>query len=394
MIWLSCFLMIGGCISCTRQKKLNKYVSLWRKDKIPYGTYYAFENLSSIFPDARIRTNAVSPRALYYDTREEDDTAFEPETYVILSPSVMADKGEVKAMINFAGSGNQLFISAIRIGKEFLDALHLKMSDSLSGGSNDSLRLSLYKPGGHDRVNYFYPGYCLDAYFTSLDTPHTQVLGRNYMGKPDFIRIAFQHGGSIYIQLAPLAFSNFFLLYGKNRTYYDYALSYLPKTTRELLWDDYFRYRKPEKFSALHFILGNRAFRWAFWLTILLFLLLYIFESKRKQRAIRQIPPAANASVDFVKTIGRLYLQQKNNQNLALKMIAAFLDQVRSVYHIPTAELNNEFSEKLALRSGRSVGEIRDLTNLIHETRMQGELSDAELMNLHRQFELFNKPNT
>ena len=90
-----------------------------------------------------------------------------------------------------------------------------------------------------------------------------------------------------------------------------------------------------ESFSALHFILSKRSLRWAFWLTlILLFLLMFLVESKRKQRPIAEIPALRNASEDFVKTVGRLYFQQKNNQNLAAKMVAAFLENIRSTYNL------------------------------------------------------------
>jgi len=391
IIFLFCILGLSVCSSCTRQKKLNKYISLWRADKIPYGSFYAFENLPSLFPNASIHTNAVSPKTFYYDAAAANDSESNLKAYIILSPSVIPDSDEVSAMINFAGSGHQVFISALHIGTELLKALHVRLSDSLSRGYNDSLQLSLYKPVSHDSVSYIYPGYCLDSYFIFLDSTHTQVLGRNFLGKPDFIRIAFHHGGSVFVQLAPLAFSNFFLLHSRNKTYYDFALSYLPETTSEVLWDDYFRYRKTGDFSALHFILGNRALRWAFWLIVLLFSLLYLFESKRKQRAIRNIPAPGNASVDFVKTVGRLYFQQKNNQNLALKMIAAFLEHIRTTYHIPTAELNDEFSGKLARRSGKDGDEIRNLVSAIHESRMQPEMSDRQLMGLQQQIERFNK---
>ena len=388
IIFLFCLLGLG---SCKQQKKINKFISLWRKDKIPYGSFYAFENLSSLFPKATIRPNALSPQTFYYDSVSPDDSSAYLKTYIIIGPTVIPEKGEVESMIHFAASGHQLFISAMDFGDTLLDALHLKVSDSLSRGYKDSLRLSLYEPVRRDSVNYFYPGFCLDAYFVSIDTAHTQVLGRNYLGKPDFIRIAYRHGGAIFVHLAPMAFSNFFLLHRQNKSYYDYALSYLPKKTNEILWDDYFRYRRRDNFSALHFILGNRSLRWAFWLIVVLFSLLYLIESKRKQRALVSIAAPGNASVDFVKTVGRLYLQQKNNQNLALKMIAAFLEHIRSAYHIPTSALNDDFSKKLALRTGREPDEIWKLVRAIHDVRMKSALTDPELMDLHQQMELFNK---
>jgi hypothetical protein len=383
--------LLAVLASCNRQKRLNKFVSLWRQDKNPYGCFYAFQHLTVLFPDAAISINKLSPRTFSYDAADSGSTIVSPKAYVIIGPSVVPDRNEVGSMIRFAAAGNQLFISSLLLGDSLLDALHLKVSDSLSRGSGDSLQLSLSEPQHTAPVSYIYPGLCLDAYFTAFDTAHTQVLGRNYRGEPDFIRMGYRNGGAIFIHLAPMAFSNFFLLHKRNKTYYDAALSYLPERTGEVWWDEYFRYQNRENFSALHFLLSSRAFRWAFWLTMLLFAILYIFESKRKQRALRIIPPPGNASVDFVKTIGRLYLQQKDNRNLALKMIAAFLEQVRSTYHIPTTALNDDFSKKLALRSGKEEGSVRRLVSSIHAARLGAALSDTALMDLYRQIEDFNK---
>jgi hypothetical protein len=378
--------------SCMNHKKLNKYISLWRKDKIPYGTYYAFQNLPSIFPKASIITNSLSPQSFYYDSVVQGDNNSTLKAYIIIGPRVVPQEAEVESMIRFAASGHQLFISSLVFGDSLLDALHLEISDSLSRGSGDSLRLNLYEPVNHNALQYIYPGYCRDAYFVSFDTVHTQVLGTNDLGKPDFIRIPYRHGGAIFLHLAPLAFSNFFLLHRQNKSYYDFAFSYLPKETTEVIWDDYFRYEQRNNFSALRFILGNRSLKWAFWLVIFLFLLLYIFDSKRKQRALLSLAPPGNASVDFVRTVARLYLQQKNNHNLALKMITAFLEQVRSAYLIPTSVLNDDFTKKLALRTGRDSEKIRKLVGSIHGVRMKTELTDQELMDLHQQMELINKP--
>jgi hypothetical protein len=117
-----------------------------------------------------------------------------------------------------------------------------------------------------------------------------------------------------------------------------------------------------------------------------------LIESKRKQRAIAQIPMPRNASEDFVKTVGRLYFQQKNNQNLAAKMITAFLENIRSNYNLSTSLLNEDFAHKLAFRMGRPVTEIMRLIHSIHEARLNPDLADQELMDLHQQINQFTKP--
>ncbi len=389
LFWMFC---VAGCMSCKPPKKLNRFISLRSKDKIPYGTFYAFENLPALFPKASIVENSQSPKTFYYDTAELSEGHIRLKTYIIIGQRIFPEKEELESMIRFAASGHQLFMSSLYFGENLLKSLHLKIKQGSSRGYDDSLQLSLHVPGRPDPVGFVYPGYSLDTYFESYDTAHTRVLGWNRQGKPDFIRIAFIHGGAIFVHLAPMAFTNFFLLHKQNKSYYDIAFSYLPMETKELFWDNYFRNKQSENFSALHFMLSNRSLRWAFWLIIGLFLLLYTVGSKRKQRALISRPALGNPSVDFVKTIGRLYLQQKNNQNLAIKMIAALLEHVRLNYHMQTSELNDDFSKKLAMRTGMDPGTVNRLVGSIHYARMKSALTDQELMDLQQQMEIFNKP--
>jgi hypothetical protein len=374
-----------GC-SCNKQKKLDRRVSLWRMDRIPYGTKYAYENLKYIFPHAGIRTGTRFP-VLFQNESREDTT----RVLMILSPKFAPEPEEMQSIIGFAASGNQVFISALLFDDTVMDMLHQKWNGSIYG-ETDNPEISLLDPVHRQWVKYSYPGYFSHGYFQSIDSAHTRVLGRDSKGKPDFIRISYAQGGAIFIHLNPFALSNFFLLYRENHSYYDLALSWLPANAGIVEWSDYFRFSpKADHFSALRFILSNRSLRWAFWLTMGLFLLMFLVEFKRKQRPVAEIPALRNASEDFVKTVGRLYFEQKNNQNLAVKMVAAFLENIRSAYNLSTSALNDEFAYKLAFRTGRPVDEINHLIQLIHSSRLNPFLSDQELMDLHRQISQFNK---
>lgn len=386
-VFISC-LILTGC-GGNSEKKLDRRVSLWRMDKIPYGTKYAYDNLSFIFPKARIQTSNRFPGLLHL--QNDDDTV---RTLIIISPQFIPEDNEMNSLIRFAAAGNQVFVSALYIADTVMNMLHLKEGESLYA-EGDSTDMSLLDPSTDEWVKYRYPGYSMDPYFEGIDTGHTRILGRDLKGNPDFIKLPYANGGAIFIHLNPLAFSNFFLLHGGNKSFYDLALSWLPAKTGVVEWSDYFRYtRNPENFSSLRFILSKRPLRWAFWLTLMLFLLMFLVESKRKQRPITEIPALRNASEDFVKTVGRLYFQQKNNQNLAEKMIATFLEHIRSSYNLSTSVLNNEFAHKLAFRTGRPVLEVTQLIRSIHLARLNPELSDQELMDLHQQINQYSKPTS
>ena len=357
-------------------------------DKIPYGTKYTYDNLPFIFPNADIRTSNRAP--VLYQNENGEDT---PRALIIIGPEFRPEPDEMQEIIRFAASGkNQVFISALYFEDTVMSMLHLKIKEDIFF-ERDSTEISLFRPDQKAWINYAYPGYSSRSYFESVDTGYTMILGRDIAGNPDFIRISYLKGGCIFIHLNPFMFTNFFLLHKKNRSYYDIALSNMQKQNGVVEWSDYFRYRKSRmSFSSLRFILGNRPLRWAFWLILILFLLMFFIESKRKQRPIAVINETRNASEDFVKTVGRLYFQQKDNQNLATKMIAAFLENIRSSYNLSTSLLDEEFVQKLSIRAGQPLNEIKLMIQLIRDVRLKASLSDQELMDLHSQISQFNKP--
>jgi hypothetical protein len=356
-------------------------------DKIPYGTKYAFENLPFIFPKSEIQTSNRFP--ILFQTESDSDIS---KTILIIGPEFKPEADEMRSLIRFAAKGkNQIFISALNFGDTVLNMLHLTLKRNLMD-EDDIAEVSILDPGDKEWTKFTYPGYTSNSFIDSVDTGYARILGTDKKGRPDFIRITYANGGAIFVHLSPFMFSNFFLLHNRNKSYYDMALSYLPKQTGIVEWSDYFRYNnRSQRFSIFRFILSQRSLRWAFWLTIIVFLLMFLFETKRKQRPIVELPVARNASEDFVKTIGQLYFQQKNNQNLANKMVAVFLENVRSTYNISTSILDGDFVHKLTVRSGMQAEEIEKMVQLIHVVRLNSVLSDQDLLDLHHQISQFNK---
>src|SRR3954471_2374411 len=123
-----------GVASCGRAKRLNKQVTLWRTDKIPYGTFYAYNNLRHVFPYASIVLNKKSPdqyktyTKTEKDDEKENDTVYDDDktNYIIISKQVLPDESEVNALLNLVGKGQHVFISAFTISESLLDSLHLK----------------------------------------------------------------------------------------------------------------------------------------------------------------------------------------------------------------------------------------------------------------------------
>jgi hypothetical protein len=388
--------MLIGMTACRQkdEKRLDRRITLRRKDKIPYGTYVAYDNLKAIFPNAEITVNRSSPS-------EFAEGGVGKKAYMIIVPRMDPDPEDLTAILNFVGQGNTVFISTFVFGDSLLNNLNVKAAYRfyrLNG--KDTLKLSVTNPVTRDSLPFMYPGDARDGYFSSIDSQYTSILGRDAEGRPDFLKFGYKGGGAIYLHFAPMAFTNFFLLFGHNKGYYENTLSYIPVATNEVKWDEYFRYydysgpNRRGGFSALGYILANASLAWAFWLVLLLFLVIYLFESKRRQRIVPLIPPLRNNSLDFVKTIGRLYYQRRDNHNLVLKMSALFQDHVRTKYRLnvpSTQEGEPAFIERLAHRTGFDRTALGDLLVNMRQLREAGSVSDEDILTLNHHLEEFYK---
>ncbi|AEV98360.1 hypothetical protein A4D02_22590 [Niastella koreensis] len=396
-------------------KTMNKRVTLWRTDKIPYGTYYAYENLSHLFPNSEIVINKRSPDRYktYSEKTDKDDegdnaantTSYDDPSvnYIIINNQVIPDENEVNALLNLVGKGQHVFISAFTISEALLDSLHLHPAYYSSVfNTDDSLTVSVDNPITKDSLSFTYPGKAMDNYFVKVDSSITNILGRDKFGHPNYVSFNYDGGGSLYIHLAPMAFTNFFLLHKNNKAYYDNALSYLPKSSSVIRWDEYFRYHTASNsdgsagggkglFPTLDWINKQQGLKSALPLLLVLMLIIYLFESKRKQRIIPVIVPLQNASVDFVKTVGRLYFQRHDNKNLALKMTVHFQDHVRSRYGIRAALNDPEFEKKLAWKTGYNVNNIKNLLFFMNSLQDMHDVTDAALIDFNRKLEHFYK---
>jgi hypothetical protein len=106
---------------------------------------------------------------------------------------------------------------------------------------------------------------------------------------------------------------------------------------------------------------------------------------------IPRISALRNNSLDFVKTIGRLYYQRRDNRNLALKMTAHFQDHVRIRYNLPATVLDAAFVERLSYKTGYPKEALQELVTDMQYSQDSYSLTDLELLALNRKMEEFYK---
>ena len=209
---------------------------------------------------------------------------------------------------------------------------------------------------------------------------------------PNFLKI--YHGkGTIYVHSNPIVFTNYYLLKDKE-TYAENVLSYLPSST--LFWDPQIKFSKyankdNNNQSVFNFFLKHKSLTW--FLAVILFgvLLFMIFNARRKQRVIPIIHPLKNTTIAFTQTISSLYLKEQNHKNLIDKKIKYFLEKVRTKYFLDTNNLNKEFIQKLASKSGNKLQNTRYLVNTIITLDKKLECTQEELLTLHKMISIYFK---
>ena len=216
------------------------------------------------------------------------------------------------------------------------------------------------------------------------------------MGYNEFLDtnfIAIDHGqGKFIFHTAPAAFSNYFLLTGNNKEYIEKIFSYLKPETSSIYWDNYYRRGiSRNDFSIAGFFRKHIQLYYAFLLVLALLLIFIAFGGKRRQRFIPERIPNTNTTVSYTETIGRLYLQKKNNRNIALKMFSYFLEHIRNSYFLNTQNLNNEFAESLSRKSGIPEARVQELLQLMNDTDHADNISDMKLLELHNMMQEYFK---
>lgn len=382
-----------------KNKVLDERFTLRKSDKIPYGSWVAYNVLPDVFPGASISTNRREPG--YWDSLSNYE---EKQVLIVLTARFDADKNELERMMTFVENGNHVLICTQYVSSEadrffgcFTSSLDMTLTEirelqtgmkiGLSGPLFDSTRL------------YGYPGRGFESYFSNFDTLTTEVLGRDVTGKANFIRLKAGKG-FVYLHLEPFAFTNFFLLHRKNIEYFENLMSLLPRDAGRVVWDEYYltqRYQLPEREKKNWFTVlmkmeneeGQHSFRAAFLLLIALLLLYVFMEMRRKQRHIPFYASPKNDSLDFVKTIGRLYYDKGDHRNLGRKMSSYFLEHVRNKYKMPTGTLDDEFVKTLAYKTNIREAEISSIVSTIREMEQAPGISAQALMNFHKKLQSF-----
>lgn len=403
---LFCLLVVPALNSCHFQdnRKIPSLAESYRRtDKLPFGAFIAYKGFQSEFSDYWINVEQKPFYQTWQRISTDPDSTY--SLYFLITKDLVLSADDVNAMMEYVKAGNDLFISADFIDHKLLDAIYCtidrkgEIMSEVNGKMHDT-QVSMFYGDDFNAPKYGYYYFPFLNYFSSFDTTLTRVLGVNEKELPNYI-VVFPGKGRLYLHLAPRIFSNYFLLTNDNYKYFEYVTAYLRFAPQYVYWDEYYKYYSSprnrnysdndDRFSSLKVIKQNPPLLWAFYIALAGIVLYIVFNVKRKQRIIQTIKPNSNSTVAFSETVGRLYLQQKNNRNIAEKMITYFYEYVRKKYFINTAVTDRAFITSLSGKSGVSRMEAEQLFELIRNVQAQENVTDEQLLELSQKIENFKK---
>lgn len=228
---------------------------------------------------------------------------------------------------------------------------------------------------------------CINSEIILKNNDSTRILGyQNLEGRVTPSLIEVKHGnGRFIISNHPEVFSNYYLLQDQNYKYVEAIASAIPQGT--IYWQTGVGSVKDDSRGLIDSFLKEPAFRSFWYLGLLTLVLFAFFNARRKQRIVPVIPPVQNSTVDFTRTIGNLYHQEGNNDDIIDKKIIYFLEGIRREYFIDTYNLNNEFVDKLHAKTGKSKEDIYTAVELIKRHRQNLGSSEADLLAINNAIE-------
>jgi hypothetical protein len=400
-------LIMVGCLALLSlaeylaPKPIDWRVSLSKDDKIPYGNYILRQMLGQQVAGQPVTDNYQTLYELATADRKSDTVAL-AKNLIFINNTFAPDSLDALALLNYAYSGSTVFIAANYFGGYLADTLSVEVLDNVYLKNEgvvkellDSLGTNFSNPRLRAPKPYFYRRGIVSQYFAGADTA-TVVLGTNSLGAANFVKIRYGQGGFL-LHCNPLAFTNYNMLHPNNNEYIAKALTYLP--AQPVVWDEYYKTGRKELSSPFRFLLENEALAWSWRLLLGTVLLYVLFAAKRRQRIIPIVRPPMNTTLEFARTIGRLYYLHGDHHDLAHKKTAYFMETLRTHFYLSTSGVYPfgpdtmdqlcPFMERVAHKTNVPLAKIKALLDAMLTAERSPNLSEAQLIRLNQLIEQF-----
>lgn len=375
-------------------------------DKEPYGTVVLYKLLKDYFPDHELIT-------IKEETIAENnvlDSNLCCSNYVFIGRQYHQDSLGIENLLSYVSNGNIAFIAANIVPDKLIEDIGIEEVlcaywDGYSEFKDTVVNLNLNHPKlqldsatslrrlYNFETQYNWWNYINQNEWCDYDIPAAQLGTVN--GKTNFLSISVG-SGKVLLHTTPLAFTNYQLIDSTKQAYTQAVLSHLQEG--DIYWDErartyvrseYSNSTPPE--SPLRFILQNRSLKWAWYLMIATVLVYVFFHMKRRQKAIPVIHPVENTSIEFIQTIGSLYLSQNDHKKLALQQYKQFLVQLRNRYQININQTEEDLVKDIARRAKVDAKHVKRIFSRKKSIDLRQSIEAADLIEFHKLIEHFYK---
>jgi SUMO ligase MMS21 Smc5/6 complex component len=376
------------------QDSTNWKLSLDKNSKEPYGCYIAYQNLTDIFTNAVIKSNDN----FFTRIKKINQSNSRNKSLVIsVTNQFNLSESDLDELMRYIMNGNSALILSNKFSDTLLNyfSLQTKLIDTSSSLKYFMPLSEVTMPidiSFKDSIKSFnYKGIATNHYFDTLineDFDNTiEWIGRIDKTKRNNL-LEYINKGKIIIGHTPTALCNYFLLQQNNKQYYEYLLSHFSKNISEVYWIS--KLIQMPSLQERSNILNFPPFFKAFLVIVALLLLYTLFEAKRRQRIVENLPPVENASLEFVETVGQLYYNKGDHKNLAEKMILFYLENIRTKHNVTTRELNDALAKVLSHKLNHSEVETKSFISYLNYIRTQPTLVETDIQFLFQQLKKFS----
>ncbi|MEO6584578.1 MAG: DUF4350 domain-containing protein [Ferruginibacter sp.] len=376
--------------SCNKKNAIPSLRETYNhKDTNPFGAYAAKNLVQDYFSKKAIITNRKFSSAFAFS---KDSNAI----YFCVARNLYTTEKDAQAMLDFAYVGNTVVIAANNfdsILQQKLVFISNQNYGSISGMPYTNTYASYHSDITQDSFSYFYRP--LTNYFKKVYAAHSRIIAYNTNNIANTF-VLFWGKGRMIVHCEPRLFSNYFLLTDNNFQYLQALLNCVENKNGHIYWDDYYRNNNVppggnNNFSSFSELLKHPPLAAALWLLLGLFVIYILFAAKRRQKIIPVIKPNNNSSIALTQTMARLYYQQRDNKNIAEKMITYFNEYIRKTYFISPATAELDFINLLSRKSGVNQTQTSELYYTFKLVNNSFDVDDNLIVKLDSQIRQFYK---
>lgn len=386
------------------QPKPFRWNETYKKfDKHPYGAYVLGKQMDNFFPGHKVKSASSSIfdqyefSGIYYDSAdylyEMEDESLEYFNFFSLNHYFDVNEVDMRALMLHLFQGNNALIATNFADDYFTEELGVDIGFLSAGDSIiDDQGMPVFNPEKFS-VQYLENDWVdlkpLSSMAYLREYPDSaEVILKNKEG--DILGIEMDIGaGKLTLVTMPHVFSNYTIL-KTNSGLSEALITRLPN--EDTYWaSGNWSYRTTYEDSPglLSFIHSQKALKWAFYVLLISVLLFFVFEIKREQRPIPVIQPVQNISLKFSESISQLYLIRKDHREMVRKKMKFLLERIRTEYNLNTAEVSDQFYERLSAKSEIEEQKIRQLFTLYFAYKDKSEVSQEEFLKFNRLVQLF-----